>query len=287
MTLLHQTTCLAIRFLKFILSLLGEDRRLRITAQIQSEIPPIKKVSTPHGDLQFFCPEILPLWRAQTFFTKEPETIEWISSFEENETLYDIGANVGIYSLYAASKGHHVLAFEPSAFNYHILIKNTEINQLSHHISAFCLALSNQSTIGVMNMGSIEAGGALHHFGEKVDLIDSLNQKKSTIFSHSMIGYSLDQFVENFNPKFPNHLKIDVDGIEHLIIEGAKNTLQDKRLKSILIELDLQQDQYSQQIKTQIEQAGFELKTQQDIEMHNGYKIANCIFKRPDINILN
>ena len=42
--------------------------------------------------------------RAYTFYTKEPETVDWIDKFNNGSNFIDIGANIGIYSLYAASK---------------------------------------------------------------------------------------------------------------------------------------------------------------------------------------
>ena len=54
----------------------------------------------------FFTPNQLIDWRVATFFTKEPETLEWIDSFEKKEKLifWDIGANIGLYSIYNALK---------------------------------------------------------------------------------------------------------------------------------------------------------------------------------------
>ena len=37
--------------------------------------------------IKFFCPNQLVKWRVDTYFTKEPETLEWIDSFEEKEKL--------------------------------------------------------------------------------------------------------------------------------------------------------------------------------------------------------
>lgn len=42
-------------------------------------------------------------YRGKNFYTKEPETVAWINSFNKKNTFFDIGANIGIYSLYAAS----------------------------------------------------------------------------------------------------------------------------------------------------------------------------------------
>ena len=41
------------------------------------------------------------LGRAQTLFTKEPITITWLRSFEKNKIFFDVGANVGMYSIFS------------------------------------------------------------------------------------------------------------------------------------------------------------------------------------------
>ena len=54
------------------------------------------------NELNFFSPNYLSRWRVQTLFTKEADTIDWINNFDDNCVFWDIGANIGIYSLYAA-----------------------------------------------------------------------------------------------------------------------------------------------------------------------------------------
>ena len=54
--------------------------------------------------LKFLTPNRVNKHRVNTFFTKEPETLEWINTFDENSVFFDIGANVGLYSCYAAKK---------------------------------------------------------------------------------------------------------------------------------------------------------------------------------------
>ena len=51
--------------------------------------------------------------RAETFLTKEPETLEWIDRMNDDSVLWDIGANVGIYSITGVSKRANVIAFNP------------------------------------------------------------------------------------------------------------------------------------------------------------------------------
>ena len=54
--------------------------------------------------MNFTVPNQLNQFRVNTFSEKEPETLEWIDTFPDNSTLWDIGANVGLYSIYAAKK---------------------------------------------------------------------------------------------------------------------------------------------------------------------------------------
>ena len=58
-------------------------------------------------EITFFTPNYLINWLVKDFYRKEPETIEWIDSFEfSNKEIifWDIGANLGLYSIYAATK---------------------------------------------------------------------------------------------------------------------------------------------------------------------------------------
>ena len=66
--------------------------------------------------------------RAKSFFSKEPATVKWIDSFEKNSNFLDIGANIGIYSLYAASKDVNVVSLEPESSNYYQLNLNIADN---------------------------------------------------------------------------------------------------------------------------------------------------------------
>ena len=63
-----------------------------------------KKVFYKDLNLTFYVPNRLSYYRADTFSTKEPETLSWIDSFDVKSTFWDIGANIGVYSCYAAKK---------------------------------------------------------------------------------------------------------------------------------------------------------------------------------------
>ena len=90
--------------------------------------------------------------RAASFETKEPETIDWIRTFKAEESLLDIGANIGIYSLYAALKGINVIALEPDALNYALLNLNIRVNNFGKKIVAYSIAMHDVTKFSKFNL---------------------------------------------------------------------------------------------------------------------------------------
>ena len=96
-----------------------------------------KKQTIKHNNinLSFYSPNRLNHFRIETFSTKEPETLEWINKFSEKSVFWDIGANIGLYTCYAAKlKNCKVYAFEPSIFNLEWLGRNIQLNDLVEKI---------------------------------------------------------------------------------------------------------------------------------------------------------
>lgn len=189
------------------------------------------EVQTVGGhQLRFVCPNRLTRWRVETLATKEPGTLAWIGGFAPGAVIWDVGANVGLYSLYAAcARGCRVIAFEPTPANFALLAKNVEINGFEQHVHAFPVALGARSGIGQLSMRTTEPGSACAVLGDE----DSAAKARLACLS-----YSVDRFIADFAPPFPQHIKIDVDGAEEGIVEGAEQTLADARLLSLLIECD-------------------------------------------------
>ncbi|HAH65825.1 MAG TPA: hypothetical protein DCL72_10210 [Rhizobiales bacterium] len=116
--------------------------------------------------IRFACPNLLTRWRVETLRSKEPATLDWIDGFSCEDTLWDVGANIGIYSIYAAvSRGCRVVAFEPSPVNFALLERNIVLNDLSEKIVAFPVALCESQRIDLLNMANMDAGGAFATFG--------------------------------------------------------------------------------------------------------------------------
>jgi FkbM family methyltransferase len=268
---------------KLPLFLLSKDRRELASSIIAWETAPVITRETKYGPIKFFCFDKLPAWRAQTLLIKEPETIEWIDGFEADAVLWDIGANVGCYSLYAAKKGAQVYAFEPCASNYYLLCQNIAINKLVDKISAFCLAFAKETQLGFLNMSTVEPGGALAGFGKKQEKIKVEEIEREVVSRQGMMGFSIDDFIRQYNPVFPTYIKIDVDGIEDEIVAGAIKTLSDKRIKSALIELNDHEVQYRDNVIKMVESCGLQLVDKKHSDRFNAGEYAgfyNFIFKR-------
>jgi FkbM family methyltransferase len=185
-------------------------------------------------DLKLFVPDELNDWRAITFASKEPETLAWIDTFENSSVFWDVGANIGLYSIYAAQKKScKVVAIEPSIFNLKILAKNIALNKAERLVTIFPIALTNQNSQGLFSMSSDEVGGALSTFGKEYGYD---GKKLDFKFQFQGIGMRMDNAVDLWGLDQPDYVKVDVDGIEHLVLEGFGEKL--KKVKSLLIEVN-------------------------------------------------
>ena len=194
----------------------------------------IRVIVHQNVELKLFVPDELNDWRAITFSSKEPETLAWIDTFEKSSVFWDVGANIGLYSLYAAQKKScKVVAIEPSIFNLEILAKNIALNKAERLVTIFPIALTNQNSQGLFSMSSDEVGGALSTFGKEYGYDGKRLDFK---FQFQGIGMRMDNAVDLWGLDQPDYVKVDVDGIEHLVLEGFGEKL--KKVKSLLIEVN-------------------------------------------------
>lgn len=181
--------------------------------------------------------------RTRSLNTKEPITLAWIDSFDEGELLYDIGANVGIYTIYAAvMRNARVYAFEPEALNFAELNKNIFLNKLHGQVMAYCLALSDVDKVDVLHLSDFGLGISYHDFEENSWTGDKTFSPDWTVRKderrlQGCIGFKLDTLVGGGLP-VPAHIKIDVDGLEHRVFDGMRNVLRDPGIKTVLSEIN-------------------------------------------------
>jgi len=179
----------------------------------------------------------IEIWRAADFWTKEPETIAWIDSFAPGSVFWDIGANIGVFSLYAASRGIKVLPFEPDDQNFGRLITNFDDNSnetddnfdlisRKYAVSDF----DGKSTFYVHHPGPGSSGGQV------VAAVDESGREFEPSESYEVETYTIDTLAGRLG--VPSHIKIDVDGHEWRILQGAAVTLGNPEVKSVLVEVN-------------------------------------------------
>ena len=196
----------------------------------------------PYGTFLINLTNKITYWRAQTFLTQEPTTLEWLQQFKKESWFLDIGANIGIYSLpaalYHASK---VISVEAEPSNYIELLKNIKINNISSDkIEAVLLGISTKyaNKLNKLYLTKDEVGTSCHQLGENVDFMlrpVNLDRPFKTVYS-----ISLSQLIEasSIPDNVPLHIKIDVDGIECDVCESLFISGLINRLSSIQVELN-------------------------------------------------
>jgi len=208
-------------------------------AHIKQKTQIIKKMDYLRHDIFLHIDSTFEYNARLTSCGKEPETVWWIENFlKEGEVFYDIGANVGAYSLVAAKFLNNkvkIYAFEPAFMSYAQLCKNITLNNCEDNIIPIPIALSDKTAIDTFNYRSFTTGSSIHELGRP---IDHAGRTFKPFARHQILACTLDDAIQYFNLAMPNHIKIDVDGIELKILKGVMKTLQNPGIKSILLEIN-------------------------------------------------
>ena len=221
--------------------------------------------------LTFSTPGGYTTFRASTFSSKEPETLEWIDGMREGSILWDIGANVGLYSCYAAIRGCNVVAVEPSVFNLEILARNVHLNELSRLVTIVPLALSDETGPATLNMSSTEWGGAMSSFGVEYGFDGT---QLDVSFQYRLAGVAMDDLVSSLGFDPPDHVKLDVDGIEHLVLKGGHSTLAS--VQSVLVEVDERFEEQCEGTASCLREAGLNMVARRHAEIFDDGPYSRC-----------
>jgi FkbM family methyltransferase len=199
--------------------------------------------------------------RLRTLFSKEPITLAWIDTFAKGDALFDVGANVGMYTIYAAvTRQSPVYSFEPEALNYAELNKNIFLNNLHGQVLGYCVALSDVDKPDKLLLSDFGLGISYHDFEENSWTEDKQfahdwHVSKDNRRAQGCIGHRLDTLIAEGLP-VPQHIKIDVDGLEHRVVEGMLDTLRNPALKTVLIEINFD-NPLNLEIVNRLEQLGW------------------------------
>ncbi len=245
------------------------------TAALLSSLRPVTRLDLEDGVVLMTVRTQLHLDRALACY-KEPETVRWIRrQLRGGDVFFDVGANVGAYSLVAARLavgGITVHSFEPSFATYFDLCQNILLNGCQNSVYPHLMALGRSTGLSIFNYSSLDSGAAVHSLGGQ---FGQTGQEFEPAYSQPVVSFSIDDLVGTFRFAQPNLLKIDVDGTESDIVSGAEATLGHPDLRSVLIEF-YEPDQRHRQVIAVLESLGLEVTER--VPHANG--VANYIFTR-------
>lgn len=188
--------------IRVLTSILPQTSRAFVHGQLIETLNPIYQ----RDNLKFSVPGTFPYRRAYRVHAKEPETTAWINSIPAGEVLWDIGANIGGYTVLAAVRGVRVCAFEPEASNFAILQKNLDLNELHGRVVALNFAISDRTGVTRFRLASDKVGSSGH----------VVNPDEG----RAVLAYTGHDLIAALGIPAPTYIKIDVDGFERHVIGG-------------------------------------------------------------------
>jgi len=166
--------------------------------------------------------------------SKEPWTVAVIESLAPEEVFWDIGANVGSYTLLAAARNLAVVAFEPVSENYGTLCRNLALNNLLDQVLALCIGLGPGDGLAWMHRSDMRSGAASHLVTE--------DPKKVSFHKQLIPVLGGDTAARYFKLPLPHAIKLDVDGTEREVLQGMEGILASEQLRILLIEMHTEWD---------------------------------------------
>lgn len=235
-----------------------------------------QKVETKGGELKVLASRgSFVASAAENFHTDEPETLEWIEKYiEEGDVLWDIGANIGLYSMYAAQASKaKVYAFEPAGINYGILVEHIFINKLDQNIYPLSIALGEETKLDVLHMRGFEAGIALNSIGASKNQFGEFD----SVMAQGTLQMKPEDLCSIFGVQKPDHIKLDVDSIEEIIVRALQPVLVDAKTITVEVEGENAKDDGAE-IARMITECGFE-----EVKEHRekGYRRNRLWVKKP------
>jgi FkbM family methyltransferase len=210
---------------------------------------------------KFHVPNWLTFFRAKTLFSKEPETIDWIRHFPPDSVFWDVGANVGTYSVFAGKNGARVFSIEPSFLNLEILQRNIILNDLNDSVSMIPIGLGSENQLAsfYLSKENLTWGGAHNSLGKNLGAGGKALQEPLKIAG---LCITMDEIASVFRIPKPNFVKIDVDGLELEVLKGGIEVLSD--VTSVLIEVDDGFVGQDTEISSLLQSLGFDLEGTKD-----------------------
>lgn len=227
--------------------------------RISSWLVPRREVTVDGVTLTLSCINPITHFRWFLYATKEIEVRQYINDYvKDGDVFFDVGANVGVFTLYCAKRypETRVYSFEPEHSNVGLLKDNVIANHLTQQVKITSVAVSDVPGLSFLNIQDTMPGAAAHTENPKA--IQTTDEGYRVVWQEGIACFTLDALAKHYGVK-PNAIKIDTDGNEDKVLRGATQVLTDKALRSITLEMPMQDDKFKFCRQTLLD-AGFILK---------------------------
>ena len=227
--------------------------------RLSSFLVPRRRITVEDVSFTVSCTNWITHFRWYLFKSKEPEVRYFIDKYISDDDVYfDIGSNVGVFSIYAGKRhpGISIYCFEPEYSNLNVLKENIICNDLMQRTKIYSVAISNFIGLSMLHLQDTSEGSAAHIESRKP--ISKTDEGYPVVWSEGITCVTLDYLCEQLGV-VPNVMKIDTDGSEDKILEGAVGTLSDTRLRSLVIEIPRENWKKSEYCYKTLEAAGLSL----------------------------
>lgn len=200
---------------------------------------PRRNIEVDGVSFNLSCSNWITHFRWYLFKDKETEVRTYINKYvKEGDVFFDIGANVGVFSVYCAKKFDNisVYCFEPEYSNLSLLKENVWHNNLMDKVSIYGLAVSDFSGMSNLHIQDALPGAAAHT--ESQAKITTTDEGYHVVWREGVVAQTLDNICRETSV-VPNALKIDTDGNEEKILRGGEKILADSRLRSLVLEMPM------------------------------------------------
>ncbi len=169
-------------------------------------------------------------WRATESPSLDLDTNRWITTFSNNDVFYDVGANIGLYSLMAAKfMQAKVYAVEIDLMNNRMLYENIYMNNCQEKITVLPFGLDSSSHQEKLFLKTMSYGDALHNLRQPNEMVTNPSGIQVNV-----PVFRLDDVIKILGLPSPTKLKIDVDGVDLDVLKGSSDAL--KTVNSLVIE---------------------------------------------------
>jgi FkbM family methyltransferase len=154
-----------------------------------------------------------------------------ISLAVQGGIFFDIGANIGFYSILMAKRGMKVVAFEPFPKLCDFIVGNVTLNEVRDRVSIVPEALSDSCGVTVYNPPREGNWGVGKIFGKNLDSSKEVNVVNPSIEVKTL---TLDDAVKKYG--LPSVMKVDIEGAEYLLLHNKPSILYTDNAPTIFIE---------------------------------------------------